>query len=377
VARSFEKLSNVKLGFRTDHLITMDANFSKSLCDPDDEKKLAGCRAAVFDVLDRMGHVSGVQNAAVTSTVPLRPWSVAVDLKIEGQAQDISLNAGALIASRSISADYFRAYGIPLLSGREFTNADTADSQKVTIVDGAFAKKYLGKHALGRRISTKKDKNGNPEWMGVVGVVQNAHDTDLPTQPGGEIYLPYAQVDHLEAANFIARTSQDPVVILPALRRAVWSEDKEAPITDVMTMDQIVSRSVAEPRFQAILLGSFGGLGLILAIVGIYGVISYGVTQRTAEIGVRMALGAQPANVLRMVIREGMLLAAAGIAAGIVGALALGRVLQSLLFEVKPTDPATFVSVAIALALVALVACYIPARRAMRVDPMVALRYSG
>ncbi|MFZ3246775.1 MAG: FtsX-like permease family protein, partial [Candidatus Acidiferrales bacterium] len=160
-----------------------------------------------------------------------------------------------------------------------------------------------------------------------------------------------------------------------ALRRAVWSEDKNAPITEVETMDQMVASDIAEPRFQAILLGSFGALGLLLSIVGIYGVISYGVTQRTREIGVRMALGAQPANVLRMVIREGMLLAAAGIIGGIAGALALGRVLQSLLFEVKPTDPATLISVAVVLALVALAACYIPARRAMRVDPMVALRY--
>jgi len=143
----------------------------------------------------------------------------------------------------------------------------------------------------------------------------------------------------------------------------------------VETMDQIVSSSVAEPRFQALLLGSFGALGLLLAMGGIYGVISYGVTQRTREIGVRMALGAQPGNVLRMVIREGMLLAGAGIIAGIAGALALGRVLQSFLFEIKPTDPTTFVGVAFALAIVAMAACYIPAWRAMRIEPMEALRY--
>ena len=178
--------------------------------------------------------------------------------------------------------------------------------------------------------------------MEIVGVVQSVRDTDLPTEPAGEIYFPYAQVDQFHDANFIARTSADPVVMLPALRQAIWSEDKEAPITDVETMDQIIAADIATPRFQSLLLGSFGALGLILAMVGIYGVISYGVTQRTREIGVRMALGAQPGNVLRMVIGEAMVLAGAGIVLGIAGALGLTRFLRSLLFEIKPTDPATF-----------------------------------
>ena len=375
VARSFERLTRVKLGFRTDHIITMDVNFSKSICDPDDGKKLAGCKAAIFDALQRMKSISGVQSAALTSDVPLMRWSLTLNLKIEGQAQEITLGSGVLLSSRSVSPEYFRAFGIPLLSGRAFADSDIVDSQPVAIVDEAFAKRYFGGHALGRRISTGEDKEKHPEWMEIVGVVATSRDTDLQASTSGEIYQPYSQMDYLRDSNFIARTSADPVGMLPALRQAIWSEDKEAPITDVETMDQIVSSSIAEPRFQAILLGSFGALGLLLSMVGIYGVISYGVTQRTREIGVRMALGAQPANVLRMVIRESMLLAVAGIVAGIAGALALGRVLQSLLFEVKPTDPATFVSVAIALALVAAAACYIPARRAMRVDPMEALRY--
>ncbi|HLW82305.1 MAG TPA: ABC transporter permease [Candidatus Acidoferrales bacterium] len=371
VARSFSKLTAVKLGFRTDHIITMDANFSKSVCDRSNPKMLAGCKAATFDALKRMRSISGVQRAAVASWVPLTDWSLAVELKIEGQQGKISLSSGEVVGNHVVSPGYFQTLGIPLLSGRGFTDADTAGSQLVVIVDEAFAKKYLGKNPLGRRISTDMNK----KWMQVVGIVATARDTDLSKRPEGEIYLPYAQVDHFQAANFIARTSANPAVMIPALRRAIWSEDKDAPITDVQTMEQIVSSSVAEQRYQTLLLGSFGGLGLILAMVGIYGVISYGVTQRTREIGVRMALGAQPANVLRMVIREGMFLAGGGILVGIGGALALGRVLQSLLFEIKPSDPATFVGVSIALGLVALAACYIPARRAMRVDPMVALRY--
>ena len=374
VARSFEKLTRVDLGFRTDHLITMDANFSKSICDPQDETKLAGCKAAVFDVLHRLRRMSAVQNAAVTSVVPLRPWSVAVDLKIEGQARDISLNTGALIATRSVSAGYFRAYGIALLSGREFTNADTAGSPKVAIVDAMFAAKYLGHHALGRRISAQKDKKRNPEWAEIVGVVQMARDTDL-RKPGGEVYFPYGQAGRYQDADFVVRTWASPALLLPALRRAVWSEDKEAPITDVETMDQVVSSRVAEPRFQAILLGSFGALGLFLAMGGIYGVVSYGVTHRTREIGLRLALGAQQGNVLRIVIRVGVTLEGVGILIGLAGALALTRFLESLLFEVKPTDPATFAAVALALLMVAVVACGIPARRAMKIEPIEALRY--
>lgn len=207
--------------------------------------------------------------------------------------------------------------------------------------------------------------------MEIVGVVQSAHDTFLRQPPAGEIYLPYAQMDHFNHVNFIARTAANPTVMIPALRRVIWSEDKNAPITEVETKDQIVSNSVAEPRFQALLLGSFGGLGLLLAMVGIYGVISYGVKQRTRKIGVRMALGAQPGNVLRMVIREGILLAVAGIAGG----LALTRFLQSLLFEIRLTDPLTFEGAAIVLALVSFAACWIPARRAMKIEPMEALTY--
>jgi len=379
VARSFEKLTSVKLGFRTDHIVTMEANFSKSTCDRGNPKSFAGCQAAIFDVLDHMRRISGVQSAAVASTIPLDGrWSVIADLKIERQAGDFSLNSGAVIATRVVSPEYFQTLGIPLLSGREFTDTDTTGSQPVAVVDEAFAREYLGDRALGRRISSGGSKNGVPKWMEVVGVVATGHDTDLQRPPSGEIYFPLAQADYfylLNYTNLIARTAADPTVMIPALRQAIWSEDKNAPITEVETMDQIVSSSVAEPRFQALLLGSFGALGLLLAMVGIYGVISYGVTQRTREIGVRMALGAQPGNVLHMVIREGMLLAGAGIIAGIVGALALGRVLQGLLFEIKPTDPTTLVGVAVALAIVAMAACYIPARRAMRIEPMEALRY--
>jgi ABC-type antimicrobial peptide transport system permease subunit len=173
----------------------------------------------------------------------------------------------------------------------------------------------------------------------------------------------------------IAQTSANPMPLVPAIARVVQSVDKDAPITHIETVDQIIANSAAEPRFQTALVGSFGTLGLLLAIIGVYGVISYSVVQQTHEIGVRMALGAQRRDILHMILREGMLLAITGIAIGIGGALALTRVLRSMLFEIEPTDPATFVGVAIFLTIAALAACYIPARRAMKVDPMVALRH--
>jgi putative ABC transport system permease protein len=375
VARSFKKLISVNLGFRTDHILTMDANFSKSLCDPEKPVRLAGCKAVVSDALQRMREIPGVQSAAVASGVPLNYGSILFSVRIESQARELSLNSGAFITNRNISPDYFRTFGIPFLTGRSFTDADTSDSGRVTIVDATFASKYLGDHPLGSRISTENHKQNQPEWMEVVGVVSNSRDFTIEEGPQAEIYIPFAQADYFAGAKFVARTAVDPATMAPALRRAIWSVESETPITDVLTMDQLVALSVAEPRYQAILLGSFGALGLILAMVGIYGVISYAVSQRTREFGVRMALGAQPGNILRMVVREGMLLVMAGIALGVGGALALGRVLQSLLFEVKPTDPTTFMGVAILLTLVALAACWIPARRAMRVEPMEALRY--
>ena len=375
VARSFQKITSVNLGFRTDHIITMDANFSKSVCDREDPKSLAACRAETSNALDRIHQASGVQSAALASAVPRERFSILIDLKIEGQPETISATSGTILAYRAVSPGYFQTLGIPLLSGRAFTPADVSDSEHVAIVDQAFARKYLPGRALGQRISNQEDKKHQPIWSTVVGVAATVHDTNPTFSPVGEIYFPYDQVDYVNIASYIVRTSQNPAAMLPALRQAIWSVDKDAPITDVYTMDQIVSSSVAEPRYQTVLLGSFGALGLILAMVGIYGVISYSVTQRTSEIGIRMALGAQPQSVLRMILREGMFLAGAGIIIGIAGALALGRVLRSLLFEIKPTDPATFITVAITLALVALAACYIPARRAMKVDPIVALRY--
>ncbi|HYL63395.1 MAG TPA: ABC transporter permease [Candidatus Methylomirabilis sp.] len=375
-ARSFAKLIAVKLGFRTDHIVTMKANFSKSICGAGQKgEKLASCQLAVGDALGKMRGLPGVESAAVVSTVPLEAWSITASVQIEGQPKEASLGGGEVIADRLVSPGYFRAMGIRLLGGRDFEDKDTANSGRLAIVDETFARKYLGDHPLGRRISSKKDNKGNPEWMEIVGVVSDVHDLSPQEDPRPEIYIPFQQASYFREADFVVRSTASPLAVAPEIKRAIWAVDKNAPITDLATMDQIVAQSVAEPKFQMVLLGSFGALGLALAIVGIYGVISYGVTQRRPEIGVRMALGASRGDVLRMVIREGMLLASAGIVAGTGGALALTRFLRSLLFGIKPTDPATFVGVTILLALTALAACWLPARRATNVDPMEALRH--
>ena len=375
VARSFEKLSNVDLGFRTDHLLTMTVNFSKAVCDEDNKNSATQCQLADNNVLARVKALSAVESVAEVSNVPLAGVSPAMNLSVGGQSQELGFSNGAPVLYRIVTPEFFRALGIRFLKGRAFAGDDAEGAEHVAIVNETFAKKYLSGNPLGKRISLNKDKTGQPEWMDVVGEVGDTQDFSLGGYTFPEFYVPLAQTSAPSQSNLIVRTAGNPMAMAAAVKREVWSVDKDAPVTHLRTMDQILSNEVAEPRFQMLLLGAFGALGLVLAMVGIYGVISYGVTQRTHEIGVRIALGAQPGNVLRMVVREGMLLAVAGVAIGIGGALALGRVLQSLLFEVKPSDPVTFVGVAMVLPMVALAACYVPARRAMRIEPMEALRH--
>jgi putative ABC transport system permease protein len=372
--RSFKNLMSVDLGFRTDHILGITPLFSKAICDPD--KIAASCELALDSALHEIRTAPGVQSAAFTSTFPLADWQIATTVRVQGRTHEISLGSGTIIEKRAVSSGYFRTMGIPLLSGRGFDATDTANGPAVAIVDEAFARAYLGDAPLGRRISDSNDKKGLPEWIEVVGIVGNARDFINPKRtPYPEIYIPFTQAMTFSSTTYLARTTADPMAVAPGIKRAIWAVDKRAPITDVATMDQVVQEVTAQPRFQTTLLGAFAGLGLLMAAIGIYGVISYAVALRTHEIGVRMALGAQRADVLRIVIGEGAVLAGIGIAAGIAGALALTRFLRGLLFGISPTDPATFAGVALALLLLALLACYVPARRAMRVDPMVALRH--
>lgn len=375
VARSFEKRTAIKLGFRTDHLLTMTVNFSKAACDETSRDNATQCQLTANNVLARVKALPGVKNVAEVSSVPLAGVSPAMSLSVQGQTPELGFSNGAPVLYRIVTPEFFRAMGMQFMKGRAFKEADAKGAERVAIVNETFAKKYLSNQPLGKRISLNKDERGQPEWMDVAGEVSDTQDFSLGGYTFPEFYVPRAQTRAASQPNLIVRTAGDPMAMIAAVERQIWAVDKDAPITHLKTMEQILSDRVAEPRFQALLLGSFGALGLILAMVGIYGVISYGVTQRTHEIGVRMALGAQRGDVLGMVIREGMLLAGVGVAIGIGGALAMGRVLPNLLFGITSVDPPTFVVVATVLLIVAMVACYIPARRAMKVDPMVALRY--
>jgi predicted permease len=376
VARSFEKLSGVALGFRTDHLLTMSMTFSPSVCDSTREDNLDRCLLATDEIARRLRNLPGIETAAALSNLPLQQGAVSLSLQLENQKGESGLETGDVVEERTVSPEYFHAVGLPLLRGRHFSSTDTKDAPEVAIVNESFARRFFGGNAIGRRFSRGNGKEGVPLWIEVVGVVGDTRDFQIDNTPPAEHYLAFAQAKYFPGAiNLIVRTPADPLAMADAARQQIWSVDKNAPIADVKTMDAIVAETVAAPKFRTLLLGAFGALGLILAMVGVYGVISYSVTQRTHEIGLRMALGAQPRDVLGLVLGEGMMLAGIGIAAGALGALALTRLLESLLYEVKPRDPVTFIGVAIALATVAAAACYIPARRAMRVDPMVALRY--
>jgi predicted permease len=378
VARSFERLAAVELGFRTDHILTMSMTFSTSVCDASQEDNSERCMIAANEVLRRVHGMPGVQSAASVSSLPLKEGVAALMLTVEGQKEPAGLDAGNLIGERSVSPEYFQMMGLRMLTGRNFSDADTKNLPRVAVVNESFARRFFAGNAIGHRFNegNRKDKDGSPAWTEIIGVVSDSRDSfQSDVKVAAEFYMPFAQSYFPGSAHIMVRTQGDPRALAAAVRQQVWSVDKNAPIADVKTMDTVVAESVAAPRFRTLLLAAFGGLGLLLAMVGVYGVISYAVTQRTREIGVRIALGARPRDVMRLVLGEGVILAAIGIGVGTVGALALARILESLLYEIKPRDPVTFVAVAIAVAAAAAAACYVPARRAMRVDPMVALKY--
>jgi predicted permease len=380
VARSFEKLASVELGFRTDHILTMSMTFSPSVCDASKGDQSRRCMLAAKEVLHRVQQMPGVETAAAVSSLPLKENTAALVLTIEGQKETSGLDAGNLIAQRSVSPEYFQAVGMRMLKGRNFSDADTQELPPVAVVNESFARRFFTGDPIGRRFSSgvSKNEDGSTRWTEIIGVVADSRDnfrTDLSMSMNAEFYLAFGQTYFPGSAHLMLRTNGDPRPMAAAVREQIWSVDKNAPVADVKTMDTVVTESVAAPRFRSLLLGAFGALGLLLAMIGIYGVISYAVTQRTREIGVRMALGARPRDVVRLVLGEGMILAAIGIGLGLAGAFALAKIMESVLYDIKPRDPATFVAVSLAVAAAAAAACYIPARRAMRVDPMVALKY--
>ncbi len=279
---------------------------------------------------------------------------------------------------------YFQAMRLPLRSGRDVTAQDDSRSPGVVIVNERAARKYWpGADPIGQRVSFGKDRAGNREWLTVIGVAANAKQSDwAATEPEPEAYLAALQnrdfmenpAAHFSYITLVVRASGNPADLAPTVRNAIWSIDRNLPISAVLTMDQVIADVNAQPRFEMLLLGVFGGIALILAAVGIYGVMSYSVSRRTREIGIRMSLGASRPDVLRMVLQQGMLQAVCGTAVGVAGALSLSKLMTKLLYGVRATDATTLAAVGLLLGLAALLATLVPARRATRIDPTVALR---
>jgi putative ABC transport system permease protein len=263
--------------------------------------------------------------------------------------------------------------GIPLLRGRLFTERDNGDAPNVALINEAMAKRFFpDQDPIGQRIHVT---NGPETFREIVGIVGDVKQYGLNRETPVQTYTPFLQQPFFNSMSMVMRTAGDPVGLGPAIRREVLNLDKDQPVASTRALEEIVSNSVANQRFSMVLLGVFAGVALILAAVGIYGVMAYAVTQRTHELGIRLALGAQTGNVLRLVIRQGMILAFTGMAMGLAASLALTRVISTLLFGVSATDPLTFVAISLLLGAVAFLACYLPARRATKVDPMIALRY--
>ncbi|HEX9760577.1 MAG TPA: FtsX-like permease family protein, partial [Candidatus Acidoferrales bacterium] len=274
----------------------------------------------------------------------------------------------------NVTRGYFQTMRIALVRGRTFTEYDQPGAPRAAVINETMVRRFFpNEDPLGKRF-TFGDGGPNSNWYTIVGVIRDVRRGNLRRPIRAEAYFSAEQI-RPRTMMLVVRTQQDPVQLTTAVRRQVRELDPEQPVFAVATLDQQVAEMIAQPRFSMILLGSFAGLAMLLAAVGIYGVMAYAVANRTHEIGIRMALGASPGAVLRLVLQQGLLLALAGVALGTAGALALTRLMSSLLFEVRATDPWTYAGVAVLLVGVALLACYIPARRAMRVDPIQALRY--
>ncbi|MGD0296469.1 MAG: ABC transporter permease [Bryobacteraceae bacterium] len=364
--KTFVLLNSVDAGIHPENVLTLNLAIGG--------KKYAETQARapfVSEVLHRVEQLSGVQSAAVVTDIPLSGDIDAEGFSIEGRqdpAPDRKLSWNVNI----VGPGYLRTLGIPLLKGRDFTERDSASTPLVALINQSLARKYWpSQDPIGARISSDKKT-----WATIRGVVGDVRQGGLGAEPVPEVYLSYLQDPFAwPYLTMLVHTSVDPMKLVASIQSAIWSVEKDLPITSIKTMEQIRSHSIAQPRLTALLLSVFAALALILAAVGIYGVMAYSVTQRTHEMGLRMALGARASDVLALVVGQGMLLAGAGIVLGLAGAFAMTRVLEKFLWGVRPTDTFTFIVVSLLLVAVALLASYLPARRATRVDPMVALRY--
>jgi putative ABC transport system permease protein len=364
--KSFWRLQQVDPGFNPDNTLTLSVSLPRSKY-PEEPQQVAFFQ----QLLEKVRALPGVQAAGATNPLPMAGDTV-LGFVVQGRPP-LPPGAGQSTNYYSVSADYFKAMGIRLLRGRLISERDTKEAPHVAVINETMAKKiFPDEDPIGKRI-TFDDREANPDWYEIVGVVGDVKQYGLDQATPMQTYEPYTQQTY-PFMTLVARASGDPTTLTAAIRNAVLELDKEQPIANVRTLDRILSASTAQQRFSALLLGVFAAVAMSLAAVGIYGVLSYAVTQRTPEIGIRMALGAARGDVLRLVVGAGMRLALLGVAVGLVVAFGLTRLMSALLFGVSPTDPMIFGLIPLLIVIVALLACWVPARRATKVDPMIALR---
>ena len=363
--RTLWTLLQVDPGFRAEHVLTMDVRFSGT------KYPFAGVAATQADVLDRIGHLPGVVSTGATQLLPIRNDPYGESFQIEGrpiQSHDALLPA----EYRVVSPGYFSAMQIPLLEGRYLSDSDTETSHSVVISERLARLYFPNESPVGRRITLSDSQTG--PWETIVGVVRDIRNLGLASDPAPEIYIGFRQ-NPKRLMTFVVRTEGDPFKMTSAFRSMLLAFDKDLVPERVATMEQVVSHSLRQKRLNLTIIGSLAGMAVGLAAFGLYSLIAYTVAQRIQEIGIRLALGAQRRDILKLVLRHGLMLSATGIILGLAGGFAATRALRSLLFGVSPTDPVTFAVITLLLGMVTMLACYLPARRAMKVDPMVALRY--
>ena len=367
--KSFLRVQEIRPGFNSHHVLIA------SVALPGAKYKDQQRPEFFRQLIERLANSPGVQAVGGSINLPLNASGYSIGRAMIPEGRPLSVDESINAAFATITGDYFRAFQIPLLAGRTFEIRDGPDAPKVVIINESAAKRYFGSPAgaIGKRLTIWRDEQFIREIVGVVG---DTKTSALDAESGAQIYVPHAQDAGWNFMALVVRTASDPAAFAATLRREVQALDKDQPIYNVRTMDDVVANSLGTRRVSMQLFAVFAGAALLLAAIGIYGVMAYSVTQRTQEIGIRIALGAQKSDVLGLVIRQGMTLTVIGVVVGLVGAFALTRLIASLLFGVAATDPLTFVAIPLLLLFVALVACYLPARRAARLDPTVALAQS-
>lgn len=366
--RSFMRLQSVTTGFVSEKVLTARLTpAGTTYANQTDYNRF------YRQVLEKVSGLPGVQDVGVINTLPLDKGPTA-GFRVDGRTVTTP-DKWPSVNYRAVSPNYFRAMGIPVVQGRAYTDRDNENAPNVMIINQKLADRdFAGENPIGKRITFGSTNDNGPVWFEIVGVVANVRSEELREEPAAELYFSALQ-DYWPAMSLIVRSTVEPSNLSGSLRQIVNEVDKSVPVSNVKTMEHVVSESITQPRFNLFLLGLFSTVAMLLSAAGIYGVTAYSVTQRTHELGIRIALGAQVSDVLRMVLGQGMAVIGVGLIIGLVAAFGLVRLLKSFLFGVGEKDPLTFVAITVALLLVALLACYIPARRATKVDPLEALRY--